>query len=196
MNGVLVLVSFLRILASLMVTSTLGPIISTIAYMFKDMLTFFAIWAIVLTAYVCAGALTYPNTPRILNMEEGFIFWIESSLGNWDVGIFDHLIDEGKPTQRLIGVWFLLTFVLINLLILVNVVIAMMADTYALMTSVRKGVYNFNIIQTASAYKIDKYYGGLVICMPPFCAITFLLLPFYIGIKDKEKLKVFNERVL
>lgn len=89
-----------------------------------------------------------------------------------------------------------MTFVLINLLILVNVVIAMMADTYALMTSVRKGVYNYNIIQTAAAYKIDKYYGGLVIWMPPFCAITFLLLPFYIGIKDREKLRVFNEWVL
>lgn len=73
----------------------MGPIISTIAYMFKDMLIFFVIWAIVLTAYVCSGALMYPSTPRILNMEEGFIFWIESSLGNWDVEIFDHLTEAG-----------------------------------------------------------------------------------------------------
>ncbi len=92
-----------------MVTQTLGPIISTIAYMFKDMLLFFVIWTLVLTAYVCSGALMFPSTPRILNIEEGFIYWLESSLGNWDVGIFDHFTEEGKPTQRLIGVWFLLS---------------------------------------------------------------------------------------
>ena len=82
------------------------------------------------------------------------------------------------------------------MLILINVVIAMMADTYAMMTSVRKGVYNYNIIQTSAAYKLDKYYGGLIIWMPPFCIFTFALIPFYICIKDREKLKVFNERVL
>ena len=162
------------------------------------MLLFFVIWTIVLVAFTCSGALWFPDVDRIKTIDEGLIYWLESSLGNWDIGIFDsYLEDNGndQKTMRFMGIAFVMAFVLINLLILINVVIAMMADTYALMTSVRKGVYNYNIVKTAAAYKLDKYYGGLILLMPPFCIVTFLLLPFYLLIKDKNKLKAFNSGV-
>ena len=52
-----------------------------------------------------------------------------------------------RPVTRKVGIYFVLIFVLMNLLVFINVVIAMMADTYVLMTSVKKGVYNYNIIK-------------------------------------------------
>ena len=99
--------------------------------------------------------------------------------------MFDVYLDLGMPVKHKMGIYFTLIYVFINLLVLLNVVIAMMADTYALMTSVRKGLYNYNIIKTAPAYKLDKYYGGLVLLSAPFSIISFFLIPFYCCIKDK-----------
>ena len=66
-------------------------------------------------------------------------------MGNWDIELFDFYLDSlpERPMLRQVGIWMVLVFVFINVLILLNVVIAMMADTYALMSSMRKGVYNY-----------------------------------------------------
>ena len=89
----------------------------------------------------------------------------------------------------------MLIYVFLNVLVLFNVVIAMMADTYALMTSQRRGLYNYNIIKSVSIYKLDKRYGALILLIMPLNVIAFLLLPFYILIKDKKRLVAFNRRV-
>ena len=94
-----------------------------------------------------------------------------------------------------IGVYFVLIFVFLNVLLFLNVVIAMMADTYAMMTSMRKGIYNFNIIKSASVYKLDKYYGGIILLNTPLSVFSFLLLPYYALVKDKKRLETFNSRV-
>ena len=64
----------------------------------------------------------------------------------------------------------------------------MMADTYALMSSMRKGVYNYNIVKLYSSYKIDKYYGGLILNWPPLFLFSFFLLPFYIFYRNNKKM--------
>ena len=83
-----------------------------------------------------------------------------------------------------------------NILILLNIVIALMSDTYNSMTLVRRGLYNYNIVQNASSYKMDKRYSGLIILMPPLCILGFLLVPCYICIKDKKRLEEFNTKVI
>ena len=91
--------------------------------------------------------------------------------------------------------YYVLIFIFVNVIILLNVVIALMADTYRLMTSVRRGIYNYNILKSVSAYKPDKYYGGLILLNTPFNALSSLLLPFYVLIQDKKSLETFNARV-
>ena len=44
------------------------------------------------------------------------------------------------------GQAFLIIFIFVNLVLLLNMVIAMMADTYAMMTEISKGVYNNAIL--------------------------------------------------
>ena len=49
------LFQFTRMGCSLIVTQSLGPIISTIMYMFKDIIVFLAIWVIVLHVFIFSG---------------------------------------------------------------------------------------------------------------------------------------------
>ena len=124
-------------------------------------------------------------------------FFITASLGSWSSSIFEFYLQSDPPRKfmRDFGVYFVLTFNFLNVLILLNVVIALMADTYSLMTGVRKGLYNYSIVKTVPAYKLDNYYGGMVFLMYPFNIITFFLMPYWICVKDRKKLKAFNDGV-
>ena len=94
--------------------------------------------------------------------------------------------------KQQIGIYFTLSCLFLNILLLLNVVVAIMTDTYEKMRDVRKGLFNYNIVRTSSAYKMDKYYGGLISVPPPLCLISFLLIPFYLVIKDKATLLSLN----
>ena len=86
----------------------------------------------------------------------------------------------------------MLSFVFLNAIILLNVVIAMMADTYVNMTSMRQGIYNYNILRIAPAYKLDKRYGAITALPAPLTIFTFLLLPYYLCVTEKDRLESFN----
>lgn len=157
--------------------------------MFNDIKVFIMIWAIVLFMFTNVGILLFFDLEEVSKFENGIVFWLNCAMGNWDIELFDYYLTSfpERPLLRQIGIWLVLIFVFINVLILLNVVIAMMADTYALMSSMRKGVYNYNIVKLYSSYKIEKYFGGLILNWPPFFIISFFLLPFYIFYRNKKK---------
>lgn len=127
-------------------------------------------------------------------LPKSLIYFIDSAFGSYNLSVFD-IFEPDRIALKWFGIIFVLAFVFLNLLILLNVLIAMMADTYSLMTTVRKGLYNSNIIRAIPAYKTTKYYGGLLILIPPFSILSFLLLPVYMCIQDKTKLAFLTKTV-
>lgn len=138
-------------LIALIVTKLLGPIISTIIYMFNDIKIFVIIWFIVIFMFTLSGIILFQEIPELNNFSSSFPIWIQAAMGDYDISIFDVFL-ETNPFMYWLGVYNTLTFVFINILVLINVVIAMMTDTYSLMTSVRKGLYNYNIIKATPSY--------------------------------------------
>ena len=124
--------------------------------------------------------------------KDSFLFFLNASFGSYEIEPFDIFLPD-RRLLREIGVYFVMSFVFLNILILLNVVIAMMADTYAAMTSFKQGIYNHNILKTAPSYKLDKRYGGLTILSGPGALISFLAMPFYVFIKDRKRLESFNK---
>ena len=63
-----------------------------------------------------------------------------ATFGEYDFGIFD--IYEDFPIKKYIGHFSLISFLFINMMLLLNMVVAMMTDTYAIMSEFKKGIYN------------------------------------------------------
>ena len=127
-------------------------------------------------------------------LEDSLIYFLSASFGSFDVTIFDDAYLPDRPDLHRFGVYFVLLFVFLNLIILVNVVIAMMADTYGYMTTVKIGIYSHSVIKAAPAYTQDKHYGALALLPAPFAAFSFLTLPYYFCVKDKTRLEKFTTR--
>ena len=104
-----------------------------------------------LLGFSSVGFITFQDVPELSSFEFSFRYFLQASFGSFDVSIFDIYL-PGRPDLARIGVYFILLFVFLNLIILVNVVIAMMADTYGYMTSVKLGIYSHSVIKTAPAY--------------------------------------------
>ena len=67
------------------------------------------------------------------------VMFFESALGNWDFSIYDQVDSELK---RWYGITFHIIVLLVNMLLLLNLVIAIMSDTYALYEKVMLGLFS------------------------------------------------------
>ena len=90
------------------------------------------------------------------------------------------------------GKYFELFVTVSNMLVLVNLVIGIMSDTYAHYVQYRKSLFSKNIIEAIPSYKNDKHYGSIISAFPPFNLISLIFLPILLCIKNKRKLKTFN----
>ena len=73
--------------------------------------------------------------PELETFLSSITYFYQAAFVNYDIEIFEVYTDRGQNFMKQFGKWFVLSFVFVNALILINVVIAMMADTYILMTS-------------------------------------------------------------
>ena len=89
--GLWLLISFLRQLLSWTATRTLGPIISTIIVMFKDVGQFIIIWIFVLFGFSSVGIITLNKHPRMKSFSSSLLFFFEVAFGNYDLDSIEEI---------------------------------------------------------------------------------------------------------
>ena len=80
----------------------------------------------------------------------------------------------------------MISFLFSNMILLLNMVVAMMTDTYAEMSMYKKGIYNYQIMKILPQYKVNQNYGGLIAWTHPLNLISVPLIPYYLY-KRKDK---------
>ena len=111
-----------------------------------------------------------------------------SGLANYDLTVFKTL-SLGEEYGQI----FIIFIVIANSIIMLNFIIAILADTYSKYSSQSLGLYYDGIIQRIPVYEDDSRYGGLIIGSPPFNVAAVVLVPFYCCNKDERRLKNCND---
>ena len=78
--------------------------------------------------------------------------------------------------------------VIINSMILLNFIIAILADTYSKFSTKSLGLYYDGVIARIPCYEDDSRYGGLIIASPPFNVFACLLLPLFCCFRNKKRI--------
>lgn len=117
---------WIRLIFMLQLTQTFGPLIRTTVAMMSDLITFFLLFSIQLIAFSCVGILAFGNLPGFETVFDGLVLLFGSALGEYNFDLFNELGED----KKYIGIGFLVIFLACNLLLLLNLVIAIMADTY------------------------------------------------------------------
>lgn len=184
--------TWLLLLASLTNTQTFGPRIAMIVRMITDIVQFLFIYILQLMAFALVGSMAFVQVQEFNGFYKTILYLFDASFGTYDLAIFD---SYERPVMRYIGQAFMIIFLFINLILLLNMVIAMMSDTYALMTEISRGVYNDAVLTVMPQLKMNKYYGGIIAPIVPLNLLVFAVMPFYFSIKDKEKQRRLTETI-
>lgn len=86
----------------------------------------------------------------------------------------------------------MIVFILVNLVLMLNLVIAILSSTFAKYEVIKMGLYNNVLAELFPIMQWDDHYGALVCAKPPFNLLAIPFVPFYFVITDKEKLFKFN----
>jgi len=176
-----------RFIRMLRLTRMFGPMISMVEKMVYDLGTFLIIWVIQLFTLSAIAVLVFGELDAYKKPVDALLIMFETAMGNWDLSIYDDL-----HIGPIYGKIFHIFAIILNLIVLVNLVIAILADTYSFLASRSLGLYYDGVISRIPAYKFDNKYGGLIFIAPPFNLLVLPLVPFYLLIENEVTLKSFN----
>ena len=166
--------------------------------MIMDLMKFFIIWFFLIFMFVSVAALIFGEVHDFHNLSFIIYNYIESSLGNWDLTIYDDTTEYDEPLVFLkhIGRIYHLIFLVVNLVLMLNFIIAILSDTYANYIELKNGLYYNELVMIFPYQDWDDRYGCLVCAQPPFNFIVPFIIPILMYYeKDENMLKKVNERI-
>ncbi|CDW83264.1 transient receptor potential cation subfamily member 4 [Stylonychia lemnae] len=178
---------WLKVLLLLKLTRSFGPMLKIIEHMVHDFLYFCIIWGINLAFFAFLGMLLFTEIHLFKSIDETLIMLVQSSLGQWDLSIYDNL-----SLGAIYGKIYHLIFLIVNLVMLLNLMIAILSTTFSNLHSLQLALYYDEIIEAIPQYKYDKVYGSLICAIPPTNILMFPFTLIYFCITDKDKLTRIN----
>lgn len=102
-------------------------------------------------------------------------------MGQFDFTVYDN--NTGMPTYvkyETIGKIYLVLWLIISNIMLLNLLVAMFNNTYAKLVQKGNGLFLIEIINIRPQMLYDEYYSGLVNSPFPFNAFNiFLIIPYF-----------------
>ena len=117
------------------------------------------------------------------------VYFFQAGIGSWNMSIFEGKDEDGNLMMMLyrVGELYQIIFILVNLVLLFNFVIAILSSTFAKYEEIQDGLYNNVVNELFPVMQWDDEYGALICSKPPFNLLTFPFYPIFFLIKDPEK---------
>jgi hypothetical protein len=145
--GAVAALNWARLVVMLFLTKNFGPLLTIFTSMIEILLNFFFLWGIFLLMFATVGNLCFNELESMETVLSSFIVHFEAALGNWTLKIYD-----GYSLGTKVPVIFHLLSVIVNMVLMLNLVIAILSETYARLASQKLGLYYDGLIASLSAY--------------------------------------------
>ena len=139
-----------RIVIMMRLTSNFGPVIVMISNMISIVLNFLVLYIIGIFTFACVAHLTLAELESFDTIFNALRTYVMASLGNFDIIQYDVLGVGYWKTYYGVGLHVVVLFY--NMLIIVNLLIAIMSDGYGALSEVRQGLYWATVIQEMPKY--------------------------------------------
>jgi hypothetical protein len=136
--------TWVKLLFKIRVMKTFGPLFKVINQMILSLAQFMIIWFIEILIFASVTLLVFGSLPKFDNFFDVLIFYFEAALGSWTIEPYcDAKLFAGQPDPKLCeyGTWFMVLFLLINLVLFLNLVIALLSAVYAYYQDKKLGLY-------------------------------------------------------
>jgi hypothetical protein len=142
--------------------------------MMPDFFSFFMLYAILTVMFSLICNINFVEISQFDSFFNSIMTVIDASLGNFSFTIFEPLNDD---SVILIGQLVIVAMVVMFNILLLNLIIAILANTYNLFDSKSNGLFLSKILISRDEMLYDDSYGAFLTQMPPLNAIQ---LPFLV----------------
>ena len=173
---------FYKYIFLLIYEKVFGKFVQIIIQMAKDTVKFIVIFAICLVAFAIFGFCSFYDLEPYKTFTDSVLTLYGSSLGDFDFSIFD----EGQHTVAWGGKVFMILYLLLFTILLLNFLIAILSDTYALLMEKGRGLQMAEIIRLRPIYEYHPHYYCLVKSTVFFSFIPFVMMPIILIAKSRK----------
>ena len=150
-TAIILIMMWLRVFLVFRITSLLGPLIKMIFSMVKDISVFLILYFLSLVMFSSVGILLFPDVDNFVTFYKAINYLFEASLGNFDPDIFEEM--QTKEVEW--GHIYQAIFLIINLILLLNLLIAILSNTYAVLEARGKALYSLEIAKVNNSRHWD-----------------------------------------
>ena len=122
-------IMWIRVAMLFRITKLLGPLIKIIFALMRTFMLFFILYLLSLFSFSSVGILLFLEMDQFSSLYKAMIFLFGSSLGEFDFSVFDAITLDYKEYGHAFYVFFLI----VNLVLLLNLLIAILSKTYAIL---------------------------------------------------------------
>jgi hypothetical protein len=178
---------WIKSISFLALSETLGPLIITIKSMMKDIVLFLSLYCSILVFFICIGNLMFFDLDDFSSgYWETAVYLYSASLGSFAFADF-----KNAMIGTTVGEVYLMFFLLFNLVLLLNLLIALLSSTYAFFESKTKSLFLGVVLENGPFQRNDKDYGALITTYSPINVIIGIPALFILLITPKKR-KVNN----
>jgi hypothetical protein len=186
----MVLLMFLRLFLQLQLTWKFGPVIRVLQVMMGDLLVFLVLWTMLILSFSATGVMVFDELPAYQSFADVFFMLSETSLGSWNFNIY-----QDYRNGPIYGELFHIFFIIVNMILVLNLIIAILADTYSTFQEHRLGLYYDQVLSRIPVYKNDNRYGVLITTVPPFNILCLFVIPIFYAIKNEDTIAKINQKL-
>ena len=170
---------WLRIILLFRLTRFLGPLVKMIQNMMTDIFIFMVLFILQLVIFASIGTLLFSSISSYGSFYDALKTLFVVALGSFD---FTTLSSNDK--SQYLGDAYIFVVVIWDNILLLNLLIAILSSTYALLESKKVVLYINEILKLRNTLEYDKNCSALVSSFPPFNVISLLFAPLIIAIKN------------
>lgn len=186
--SVIIICLIWKLIEVIQFSSSIGPMIKIVQKMFSDFGNFFILYVILIIMFAIIGNVNFVQAMKQYEgMFESCLTVLDASIGNYNFADFDILAEDLQTFGDLFTASIVVTF---NILIL-NLIIAILSNTYNQFDTKSTGLYLSKILNARDEMTADENYGAFLLTMSPLNLVVVPFVPYAMFKKPTVKMNSF-----
>jgi hypothetical protein len=177
-----------KVIEYLQFTESIGPLVKIVGKMFSDYTNFFILYTIMVFMFTIVGNLNFIlDQSQFSTFLDSCLFVLDASIGNYDFTIFQNEIKDKVWLVYFGNIYTMIIVISFNILIL-NLIIAILSNTYNMFDHRSKGLYLSKILNARDELQFNLHYGSILLTMTPLNVVVLPFIPYALFFQPSVKL--------
>lgn len=180
----------MKVIDIIQFTSEIGPLVKIVGKMVGDFMNFLILYTLLVVMFAIVGNINFVlNLKEFHGLFESTLTVLDASIGNYDFALFEQI----KRNDFLVyfGDFYIIFIVITFNILILNLIIAILSNTYNMFESKATGLYLSKILMARDEMTFDENYGAFLLAMTPLNVVVLPFLPYGIFSKPSPNANIF-----